>query len=325
MEKDLSEDPTRVQLDAPLRHFSCSPRSPIDSPGTLNRAAHWVKSRLQEAGCRVDMDPVPFRGGSFENVYGTLEASVPVPGLPLVVAAHHDSAPGSPDILGLGGLAVLLETARKLAQTRPRIPVVFASYTLRNWGMAGSFHHAMRLRENSAGILGVINLDSVGNVLHRPLPAAGHRRVPRLLAPFSPRRSPRNTGLLSVVGNFASRTLLRRVVQALRQEVGQNGTGTKQKENRARINALTLPGRGFLMPQMRVGDHTPFWDAGFPSVMVTDTTSLRNPDAFETHEGSGGPEAPDLAFLEEVTRGVLSVVRNLSNNRKLEQSGVSGA
>jgi len=273
------------------------------------------------------MDPVPFRGGYFENVYGTLEGSDAVPGRPLVLAAHHDSAPGSPDILGLGGLAVLLETARILAQSPPGIPVVFASYTLRNWGMAGSFHHALRLREDSTGILGLINIDSVGKDSTRESPPADPWPLPRLLASFTPRRSSRKTGLLSVVGNFASRTLLRRVVQAMRQE----GPWPGKTSNRTRINVVTLPGRGFIMPQMRVGDHAPFWDAGIPSVMVANTASFRNPEPHETHERSCSRktreplETLDRTLLKGVTRGVLSAVRNLSNGRKLEQSDGLGA
>jgi hypothetical protein len=55
------------------------------------------------------------------------------------------------------------------------------------------------------------------------------------------------------------------------------------------------------LPVTRLSDHSPFWDAGYPAAMVTDTAFLRNP---HYHKLSDTLETLDLAFLSGVCRGL---------------------
>jgi Zn-dependent M28 family amino/carboxypeptidase len=301
MEPALPGAAARSRLAEIIRHLARSSRSPVDSPDHLDEAARLVADHLRRAGCHVEQDAVPFRGGHFDNVYGTLTG--PGSGPPLILAAHHDSAPGVPDADDLSGLAVLLETARALADSAPEVPIVFASYTLENWGCAGSTHHVSRLAAGGEPILGMINLDSVGYASDAP----GSQRNPALLRPFYPRRA----NFLSVVGNFASRPLLRSVARCLREA------------SALRISVFHLPGRGFLVPELRSGDHAPFWDAGLPAVMVTDTAAFRNP---HHHRPTDRPDTLNLPFLEAVTGGVAHVARNIARAGVTRQeSGVVAA
>jgi len=51
---------------------------------------------------------------------------------------------------------------------------------------------------------------------------------------------------------------------------------------------------------VRLSDHSSFWDAGFPALMVTDTSFFRNP---HYHQASDTPDTLDYPFLARVTAG----------------------
>ncbi|WP_051017084.1 M28 family peptidase [Cyanobium gracile] len=65
-------------------------------------------------------------------------------------------------------------------------------------------------------------------------------------------------------------------------------------------NVLPVPDAGRSMPEMRLSDHSPFWDAGYDAVMVTDPSFLRKP---HYHRMSDTIDTLDLPFLASVTEG----------------------
>ena len=44
-----------------------------------------------------------------------------------------------------------------------------------------------------------------------------------------------------------------------------------------KIHAITVPGNGEAVPDLRRSDHAPFWDIGVPSLFLTDCANFRNP------------------------------------------------
>jgi hypothetical protein len=74
------------------------------------------------------------------------------------------------------------------------------------------------------------------------------------------------------------------------------------------VESLTVLGNGFLVPQVRLSDHAPFWDLGYPALLVTDTSFLRNP---HYHGPSDTPETLDFDFMAKVCEGVVRAVLNL--------------
>ena len=59
---------------------------------------------------------------------------------------------------------------------------------------------------------------------------------------------------------------------------------------------------------MRLSDHSPFWDAGYNAVLVTDTSFLRNP---HYHKPSDTIETLDLPFLMAVIDGLEAAISAL--------------
>jgi Zn-dependent M28 family amino/carboxypeptidase len=52
-------------------------------------------------------------------------------------------------------------------------------------------------------------------------------------------------------------------------------------------------------------DHAPFWKAGIPSIMWTDTSEFRNP---HYHGATDTPDTLNYDFLTQVTQAVTAAV-----------------
>jgi hypothetical protein len=63
-----------------------------------------------------------------------------------------------------------------------------------------------------------------------------------------------------------------------------------------------------MLPEVRLSDHSSFWDLGFQALMITDTSFFRNP---HYHQPSDRPETLDYPFLAKVTAGVCLAVWDL--------------
>jgi hypothetical protein len=77
------------------------------------------------------------------------------------------------------------------------------------------------------------------------------------------------------------------------------------------VETLLVPDNGNLLQATRLSDHSPFWDAGYPALMITDTSFLRNP---HYHTPGDTVDTLDPVFLESVAQGCLEVVRDVVVN-----------
>jgi hypothetical protein len=62
--------------------------------------------------------------------------------------------------------------------------------------------------------------------------------------------------------------------------------------------------------QVRLSDHSSFWDVDYPAVMITDTSFFRNP---HYHQTTDTKETLDYAFLKKVTLGLCEVLAQFLN------------
>ena len=65
--------------------------------------------------------------------------------------------------------------------------------------------------------------------------------------------------------------------------------------------ALPVPRAGRDVPDVRLSDHSPFWDRGYDALMVTDTSFMRNP---HYHQMSDTIDTLDLPFFASVIDGL---------------------
>ena len=86
-------------------------------------------------------------------------------------------------------------------------------------------------------------------------------------------------------------------------------TGLKTVETLP-VEILQVPQNGEMLQATRLSDHSPFWDAGYPALMITDTSFLRNP---HYHQPSDTVDTLDFEFLTKVTQGSLEATRQILN------------
>ena len=75
------------------------------------------------------------------------------------------------------------------------------------------------------------------------------------------------------------------------------------------IGSYKAPFSGYLMPETRFSDHSPFWDNGYPALMLTDTAMFRNPYYHTEHDKA---DTLDFSFMLNVTKAVVSFVSKVS-------------
>jgi len=268
-------------------------RHPSAAPEHHRAARDYIANELGTLGLSVDLAPFSFRGRTYHNVVGTTPGTDPRRPR-LLLGAHFDSTahtPGADD--NASGVAALLECARLIASRRPRAGVEFVGFDLEELQTVtgryrvGSHTLARDKRARGEALAGALILEMVGYRDSRP----GTQIVP----PFLGIDVPRAGDFLAAVGDARSRKLLDAFVDG------------------ARAAAPDLPLvpyatrlRGWLLPLTRLSDNASFWDARYPSLMLTDTAFLRNPHYHQATDTSATLDYAFMAMVTEATAGALA-------------------
>ncbi len=81
--------------------------------------------------------------------------------------------------------------------------------------------------------------------------------------------------------------------------------------------AVRFPLFSIVLPEtvreIRRSDNSSFWDQGYPALMLTDTSFLRNP---HYHLASDTPETLDYERMAAVTQGVAGAIRHLGRRAR---------
>ena len=262
-------------------------RSPINGRRHLVAVENFIENELKAFGLDVQSDVFSYRGSAFRNIVGRL------PGEPkgrlIILGAHFDSVPGSPGADdNASGVAVLLEATRLLAQARLGSQVLVCAFNLEELNMIGSTAFARKLKAADKKVDAMISLEMVGYTDSR----RGSQKYPAGLAWFYPDRG----DFIGVVGNRKSASVLRQFSSQMRRVTELS------------VQTLSVPGNGALVPGVRLSDHSPFWDLGYPALMVTDTAFFRNPNY---HSASDTLDTLNIDFMARVCEGVVRGVIGL--------------
>ncbi|MEG4985248.1 M20/M25/M40 family metallo-hydrolase [Microcoleus sp. BR0-C5] len=250
----------------------------------------YIREQLAQWGS-VEIDDFSVRGRIHHNLILDLPPSEKASkqGLPpIVIGAHYDTVPGSPGADdNATGVAVLLELARDIASAPLKYPVQLVAFDMEEYGYLGSSHHAAKYKQQQESIRLMISLEMLGYCNHNP----NSQSYPTGLKYFYP-----NYGnFIALIGN------LRTVPDLI------NLSGKIRKSGQP-CEWLPVPNRGLIVPDTRRSDHVPFWDNGYPAIMVTDTANMRNP---HYHRESDRIETLDLDFLAGVCQGLAKGIRHL--------------
>ncbi len=273
-----------VQQGRLLAHLSkiAGDRNPFTRRAELDATAAYIGSAFHGLGLPMESDSFEM----FSQVHHNLVARVPSSNRslpPLLVGAHYDGIEGSPAADdNASGVAALLELARLVAAEAPLpAPLWLVAFTLEEYDLLGSRHLSNRMRQSGVALRGMISLEMLGYKSDAP----DSQQLPPMLAPLYPRVG----NFIGVVGNHHSRALLDSFVRGMKSASGLP------------VESLVVPDNGAAIPETRLSDHAPFWEAGYRALMVTDTSFFRNP---HYHQATDTVDTLDLKFLAKVTEGV---------------------
>jgi Zn-dependent M28 family amino/carboxypeptidase len=207
---------------------------------------------------------------------------------PILIAAHYDAVPGTPGADdNATGVAVLLELARIFATQPTKYPLRLVAFDMEEYGLLGSKDYVAKLMQEKQKLRLMMSLEMLGYCDCNP----GTQVYPSPLEKFYGDRG----DFIALIGNLKTLPDLFRLRNIIRK------SGTKSE-------FLPVPNKGKIVPATRRSDHAPFWDAGYPAMMVTDTSFMRNP---HYHKPSDKIETLDLDFLTGVCRGLEQGIRKL--------------
>jgi Zn-dependent M28 family amino/carboxypeptidase len=207
---------------------------------------------------------------------------------PILIGAHYDAVPGSPGADdNATGVAVLLELARMFATEPIKYPLQLVAFDMEEYGLLGSTEYAAKLQQQQQPLRLMISLEMLGYCNSTP----GSQTYPPPLQHIYPSRG----DFIGLIGNW--RTL--RDLIGISRSIRKVGVPSQW---------LPVPNKGHIVRQTRQSDHAPFWDAGYPAMMVTDTAFLRNP---HYHKPSDTIATLDLDFLTGVCQGLERGIRRL--------------
>jgi Zn-dependent M28 family amino/carboxypeptidase len=266
-------------------HFD---RSPYDRYQELEQVAEYIYRNFQTNGLQVTREPFQWEGRQYCNIIAEKRGTIS-PEKVIILGAHYDSVPGSPGADdNASAVAVLLEVARYVSAVPRGATVKFIAFTLEEYGYVGSTHHARKVKKEGTKIEGMISLEMVGFT-------APTQNYPSTI---DPKYYPSVGDFIGIVGNKRSEALLNKVRASLKNHIPQ-----------LPAEFLTVPGNGEGFEELRLSDHSPFWDQGFPALLVTDTSFLRNPNY---HLPTDTIETLDFEFMQKVAVGMYYSVLDLT-------------
>jgi len=262
----------------------------VARPEALQRATSFVERGLARSGLPVQRQSFLVSGVECSNLEVEIAGSRR-PQQIVVVGAHYDSAIGTPGADdNASGTAALLALAKRLRSRKLERTLRFVAFVneepphFQTTDM-GSWRYAKRCRERGEHVSAMLSLESIGYFSD----VEGSQSYPPPLSLFFPSRG----DFIGVVGNTASRELVRRSIDSFRRHARFPSEGA------------AVPG---LLPGVGWSDHWAFWQEGYPAVMVTDTAPFRNP---HYHLATDRADQVDFERLARVVIGIESVLIDL--------------
>jgi len=264
------------QLLKDLKQIAIPRHSQWDSLGLMS-TRFYVKERLSEYG---DVEENFFKEGSEEGVNYILKLPGQTPNLdPMLIGAHYDgpiNSPGAND--NASAVAALLELVRQWTEKPPKRPMWMIAFDQEEWGLLGSKALSRELKEKGQKLKLMVSLEMLAYTSEKqdyPLPA-----MKKLYG--------EKGDFIALVANTGSSLMLPGLAASMGKYVP--------------TKVLPVPLNGDVLPDVRLSDHSPFWDQGYNAMMVTDTSFLRNP---HYHEPTDTVDTLDLEFFSKVVEGLV--------------------
>ena len=283
----------RSLQDFRTRHIASTQTSTTEGIGAARK---YIKDQLEIFGSASGGNLYTFEQ-SFEaivnsevttrqhNIIGAISGSEVNAGT-IIIGAHYDSigaprgdgrayAPGAND--NASGVAAILEIARILSTARYRATIMFVLFSAEEFNRQGSIPFAVWVRDKDIEVIGMINVDTIGNVHD-----------------FNGNRNDRQLRVFSAGPNDTS------VSRKMAREANFFGYNYDLD--------LDLRVQDEIDRENRYGDHFSFSELGYPAIrLINAYEEKRNADPTDTIEFI----EPD--YLRRATQSILAIVMSLAD------------
>ena len=271
-------------------------------PGTEyhKECQYYIKILLENYGYEVEDFVFPYydfyghkKYGN--NIIGKIECGKDI----ILLGAHYDTAIGTPGADdNASGVSALLEIARCIKESKEKLncSIWIVAFDLEEYGFIGSHYLVEHIKCQNIKVKQSIVLESIGYTSNKKvyeiLP--GKIKIKMLLKRplIAVRYLTMKSDFVVIAGDNSSRNF----VNILKRNMDNLGL-----KNLVYITK----NRGIELPQVRLSDHRNFWDNDIPSIMVTDTAFMRNPNY---HKKTDTIETIDFDFLEKIANSILYTI-----------------
>ncbi|MGF1634398.1 MAG: M28 family peptidase [Phycisphaerae bacterium] len=278
----------------------------VTKPEVLEGAAAWIEGRLREAGLQaVSERYVATTEGGAEVESRNLIAEVRGTTRPeeiIVIGAHYDAMPETPGADdNASGVAVGLALAEAFAERPQGRTLRFTFFTneeppLFQTPQMGSMVRASAERQAGERVVAMMSLEMLGYYSEGPVSP----QVQQVAGPLGV-ELPETDDFVVLAAWPGSAQLVRRVHAAW--------------EGPVTAVPVVAPEQVAIVGW---SDQWSYWQNGFPALMVTDTSFLRNP---HYHEPTDTPETLDYTRMASVTRSLGGVIEALADDAGPEAPG----
>lgn len=261
-------------------------------PKNLKKTQEYIEKFYQDMDIPVHFESYPYRNYTVANVVAEI-SFCERPKKHFLLGAHYDSVAGTVGADdNASAIGVQLETARQLNALKGNreleLAVKFVSFTLEEPPAFGTRHmgsrvYAMKAWKEKEQIDGMICLEMVGYTCHDP----GCQSYP---FPLMFLGYPKQGDFIGIVGNLSSKGFTEGLYRAFCENPDLP------------VVKLTVPLGGYLLPSVRLSDHSSFWDRGYKAVMITDTAFFRNP---HYHRASDTMDRLDYGFMAQLVKSLI--------------------
>ena len=245
------------------------------------KARDWLVSELESYGLDVSLQ------GEFDNVVAERKknASDKV----ILLGAHYDTVPTTPGADdNNSAIAVCLEAARVLSKySDASFRVVI--FNREEDGLLGSYEYVDEINKNDIAEVHIFEM--VGYFTSKE----GSQKSPAGL----PISLPDKGNFIGLLSNSKSNGVAKKIGTAFKM-IGSNTP---------MLSLKTYFGIEKVFTDLLRSDHTPFWEAGIPAVMWTDTSEFRNPNY---HAPTDTPDTLNYSSMADVTKVMVQHVLNRS-------------
>lgn len=304
----------------------------------IGAARNWIKSEFETyskaSGERLQVEfdsfiqPADGRRivvpTQMKNVLAILPGTDPTDDRVFIISGHYDSrvsdvndskifAPGAND--DASGTAATMELARVMSKYKFNCTIIFVAMVAEEQGLYGATNLAKRAKVEKWNIAGMITNDIVGNTYGIETEIKDNKSVRVFSEGVSVLESPEEALRRQSTGSEndgRARQFARYMKELAERYVDQLEVKLIYRRDR----------------YLRGGDHTPFSQAGFPAIRVTEMNENfdRQHQTVRTEGGVDYGDLPDFVdykYTQKVTRMNLATIANLAlSPREPENVGV---